>query len=192
MKTTQNGDLQQDDFRRGVLEWRNTPRADGRSPAQHLFGRPLLSFIFAHHRSFAEEWQKKADSMDLTEADAKCADHYNQSSRPLPPLKIGVPVAVQDHRSKLWSATGIVAVGRCRDYYVRLPSGGTYWRNRRYLKPVSPLVLSLPASCLPVPDAPSAVTVAAGSAVPAPVSPVATRCQVDQFNISSTRGQSYD
>lgn len=78
--------------------------------------------------------------------------------------------------SKLWSATGaVVAVGRHRDYYVRLPSDHTYWRNRRYLKPVRPLVADPPsfsASCPPVPDTTSTVTMTAAS-----VSPMAPTAQ---------------
>ena len=51
-------DLDSDDFARGLLEIRNTPRSDGRSPAQVLFGRPLRSAVVAYHRSFAPEWQR--------------------------------------------------------------------------------------------------------------------------------------
>ena len=60
-KTTQSGDLDVESFQRGLLEWRNTPSSDGRSPAQTLFGKPLPSFFLAHHRSFAPSWQSKAD-----------------------------------------------------------------------------------------------------------------------------------
>ena len=52
-KTTQNGDLDVESFQRGLLEWRNTPSSDGRSPAQKLFGKPLPSFLLANHRSFS-------------------------------------------------------------------------------------------------------------------------------------------
>ena len=40
-KTTMNGDLDMDAFRQDLLDWRNTPDASGRSPAQKLYGQPF-------------------------------------------------------------------------------------------------------------------------------------------------------
>ena len=37
-KTTTDGNLDTDEFGIALLEWRNTPRADGLSPAEMLFG----------------------------------------------------------------------------------------------------------------------------------------------------------
>ena len=45
-----------DAFDRGLLELRNTPRPDGRSPAQVLFGRRLRTAVPAHRRAFTPEW----------------------------------------------------------------------------------------------------------------------------------------
>ena len=71
MKTTKNGNLDMDEFpfqfRQGLLEWSNTPDSNGHSPAQKLYGHPLQSFVLAHHRSFATEWQTKADRVDRRE-----------------------------------------------------------------------------------------------------------------------------
>lgn len=47
--TTKDGRLDDDDFAHGLLELRNNPRADGRSPSQVLFGHPLRSAIPVHH-----------------------------------------------------------------------------------------------------------------------------------------------
>ena len=140
-KTTQNGNLDMDEFRHGLLEWRNTPDSNGHSPAQKLFGHPLQSFVLAHHRSFAPEWQTKADTVDRREQERvrSQTEYFNRSKRPLEKLKIGTMVDVQDPRSKRWSQRGtIVAVGKHRDYYVKLPSGRVYWRNRVFLHPYLP------------------------------------------------------
>ena len=47
-KSSQSGQLNSDLYLRGLLKWRNTPGADGQSPAQILFGRQLHSRIPAH------------------------------------------------------------------------------------------------------------------------------------------------
>ena len=44
-KVCHRGDLDTDAFAQGLLELRNSPRADGRSPAQVLYGRPLRSAV---------------------------------------------------------------------------------------------------------------------------------------------------
>ena len=51
-----SGDHDDHAFDRDLLELRNTPRPDGRSPAQVLYGRPLRSAVPAHRRAFAAEW----------------------------------------------------------------------------------------------------------------------------------------
>ncbi|XP_037804767.1 uncharacterized protein LOC119599083 [Penaeus monodon] len=57
-------DILNEAFDRGLLELRNTPRQDGRSPEQILFGHPLRSCVPAHRSSFAPEWQAKAEDCD--------------------------------------------------------------------------------------------------------------------------------
>ena len=43
MKTSPSGHLEEEAFRQALLEWRNTPREDGMSPAQRVFGQPTRS-----------------------------------------------------------------------------------------------------------------------------------------------------
>ena len=132
LKTTKNGDLDTDAFQRGLLEWCNSPRESGHSPAQILFGHPLQSFVFAHRSSFSTEWQQKSDSIGASHARAneKVENHYNISARPLQPLKIDDRVDIQHHQTKRWSLHG-----NRRDYYVKLPSGRVLWRNHGFLRP---------------------------------------------------------
>ena len=97
-KTTSNGDLDVDAFREGLLEWRNTPRSSGRSPAQELYGKPLQSFVLAHHRSFAPEWQTKATTMDTLDTEQSEEDNADVTVTPRPhsQLKLGSKVDIQD------------------------------------------------------------------------------------------------
>lgn len=185
-KTTQNGDLDVDAFQRALLEWRNTPRSDGKSPAQILFGRPLLSFLYAHRSSFAPEWQSAAHAVDESPASEQSV-HQLSYARDLKPLRIGDHVDIQDPKTKRWSSRGVVvAVGARRDYNIKLPSGRILWRNRRFLRPFVPLSPSTPES-----------TVKPSTTTPQPVKPDAPRRStrashpVDRLNIQSHNGQSY-
>ena len=110
LKTTSDGNLDVDEFRCALLEWRNTPpppppppRENGQSPGQALFGRPLSSFVTAHHLSFAPDWKAKATDVDKRSAaqSATQEQHYDESARALSSLRIGMRVDIQDPLTKL-------------------------------------------------------------------------------------------
>lgn len=186
IQTTATGGLDSDEFARALLELRNTPRADGRSPAQVLFGHPLRSSVPAHHRSFAAEWQRKADECDTraTEMREQVKARHDASAHPLHPLRIGNVVDIQDFTTRRWDRTGvIVGIGSRRTYLLKLKSGRILWRNRRFLRPHRPLIEH--SAGLPVaptsapPTAPSAAAprpaaqTAAAAPTPSTAAPVA-------------------
>ncbi|XP_043236499.1 uncharacterized protein K02A2.6-like [Amphibalanus amphitrite] len=151
-KTTEGGSFN-DMFYRGLLELRNTPRADRRSPAQMVFGHPIRSCVPAHHSTFAVQWQQHADECDSKAAKVlnQAQRHYNSSAHTLPSMKIGVHVRIQDPISKRWDKLGtIVGVGYHRDYLVKTPSDRVLWRNRRFIR--SSLQLPLEAAGTPSAD----------------------------------------
>ena len=136
-KCSESGDLDTDSFAMGMLELRNTPREDGRSPAQIVFGHPLRSNIPAHHKAFAKEHQQAMDECDRKKVirQEKSDSRYNKSAKPLPPFAIGHHVNIQHHKTGLWDKNGtIVGIGSNRDYLIKLNSGRVYWRNRRFLR----------------------------------------------------------
>ena len=47
-KCAKGGDLNCDSFRKALMELRNTPQANGLSPAQVVFNRPIRSKVVAH------------------------------------------------------------------------------------------------------------------------------------------------
>ena len=153
-KTVSNYKLHVDALQRGLLEWHNTPAPSGRSRAQQLFGRPFLSFLPAHHHSSAPEWQIAADTADanLDRLRSQKRTAHDQHVRPLRKLSLVRYVYVQDPRTKLWLNTeAIVAIGKNRDYFVKMPSDRVHWRNRCFLRPLVPAVPPSP----PIRPAPS-------------------------------------
>ena len=143
-KVTVSGNLDTDAFAEGLLELRNSPRADGRSPAQVLLGHPLRSMVPAHHSSFARCWRERADECDKRAAEQRRreAERYNASARSHRPLQLGQHVLMQDPRTGLWDGTGLISgiSEQRRSFLIRTPSGRICWRNRRFLRPLRPLI----------------------------------------------------
>ena len=141
LKVAPSGDIDCEEFDRGLLELRNTPNFTGRSPAQMLYGRPLRSCVPAHPDAFSREWQCRAEDCDRRAAAhaESAAVQYDSQARELSKLSVGQHVRIQDPKTQRWDKVGIVmGVGRARTYEVRVPSGRVYWRNRRFLRPVPP------------------------------------------------------
>lgn len=140
-KATASGNLADETFQHGLLEYRNTPRSNGRSPAQTVFGHPLRSPVPAHRSAFAPEWQAASllcDQRAAADAD-KQRTKYDETAKQLSPLAMGTRVRVQDHATKQWDRVGIiVSIGRHRDYRVKFPSG-----NVLVAKPAVPLSRSV-------------------------------------------------
>ena len=137
-KSTPSGHLDTDTFKMGLLEWRNTPRPDGLSPAEILYGHPLRACIPAHYSTFASKWQDILQRRNTARREEKeeARQRYDLNTRPLKPIPIGASVRIQDHSSKLWNKHGtVISVGKNRDYRVQLQSGRLYWRNRRFIRP---------------------------------------------------------
>ena len=118
-----------------LAAWRNSPRADGFSPAQMFFGRRQRGILPAIPAAYVP--------IDLSEAAAarqrtsrKNKDVYDRRSRPLSDLKVGMEVRIQDPKTRKWDRFGMVTSIRPdgRSYYV-LSNGRTLLRNRTFLKP---------------------------------------------------------
>ena len=126
------------DFQKALHKYRNTPRYDGLSPTQWMFGRrmrseaPALpsayeriddSTIQLHESRRKEEMEKKKLIAD-------------KSSKPLSLLEVGDTVLIQDPISKRWDSSALVVHRRNeRSYKVRTSNGKYYLRNRKFLRP---------------------------------------------------------
>jgi hypothetical protein len=165
-----------DKLAKAILLFRNAPRYGGASPAQLVFNRPIRDSLPAHQRSFAPEWQRRADVLEkrMHHALARATTRYNFSAHHLPTLPLGAHVLIQHHSTKRWDTPAVVVeAGVNRDYIVKTASGRLYRRNRRLLRQ---RVVAMPGTATPT-NVPAAIVPAAivpAAIVPAAVVPAAT------------------
>ena len=137
IKSTNNGNLDSDEFATSLLELRNTPRSDGRSPSQILFGRPTRSIVPLHRRAFMKHWQPDVDKCQSkkTRIQIDKQARYNVNAKTLPSLPLGTMVYLQNPQTGRWDMSGkIIKIGNNRQYLVRKNNGFEVWRNRRFLR----------------------------------------------------------
>ena len=91
LTSTENGDIESEVFHKALLEWRNTPREGGLSPAQVVFGKPLRSSVPAHHRYYDKKWKIGMTEYDTRRSLAreKAKTYYDRTTKPLEPLERG-------------------------------------------------------------------------------------------------------
>ena len=126
-----------EDFHNRLCEWTNTPRHDGFSPAQLLFGRrqkgalPVLPQAYEPINTHEAELKRRRKQDD----NKVRADKH---ASPIKDITPGTPVVIQDTKSLRWDTTGVVVAtyqnGRCLK--IRLDnSQRLYFRNRRHVRP---------------------------------------------------------
>uniref|UniRef100_A0A674EBM2 Gypsy retrotransposon integrase-like protein 1 n=1 Tax=Salmo trutta TaxID=8032 RepID=A0A674EBM2_SALTR len=116
-----------------LLEYRNTPVDNFKSPAQLLMSRRLRSTLPSTNQqlqpevvSYNEMHGKRAQRQQQQKR------YYDRSARPLPPLIDGESVRIQEHG--LWKPAVVIQPADTeRSYYVRTAEGAVYRRNRRHL-----------------------------------------------------------
>ena len=123
-------------FQEAMLEFRNTPREDGLSPAQRLFGRAQRTRLPAHWRAYDKVAKEAADKSDRIYIDkaARKKLRYDKFAKELPTLQLGDHVLVQDPVSLKWDRHATIVDQDRRRYRLRFPSGRVLFRNRRFLR----------------------------------------------------------
>ncbi|CAL8106515.1 unnamed protein product [Orchesella dallaii] len=143
-KASPNGDVNSEAFQEGLMELRNTPRSDGRSPAQILFGAPTRTKLPLHRSRFAAEWKSKSSECDQRAESLreKARARYDANASWLSKLNPGDVVLIQDPKSRHWNllAEVVESYTRGRSYLVRTESGRLLRRNRRFLRRFTPPV----------------------------------------------------
>ena len=129
------GNITSDKFRRGLLEWRNTPNATGKSPAQVMFGRPLRGFLPVHpsHLDGQEDFSSYRQTKSALKETAK--RNHDKTAHELPALKPGDKVLVQDTTTSKWDKRATVTgIRRNGSYNLRMDNDNITHRNRRLLR----------------------------------------------------------
>jgi hypothetical protein len=127
------------EFTHALFAFRNTPRADGFSPAQMFVGRKQRGQL-----PMLESASQPTDSTLAAQGRAavkkKATVAHDERALVLSDFLVGQKVHVQDPKSKKWDATAVVIGDHYggRSYDIEfLHSGMKSVRNRRFLRPVS-------------------------------------------------------
>ena len=125
-------------FRSALLEWRNTPRYDGLSPAQWVFGRRQRSENVALPSAYDRIPNEVMSGHEARRGRMmeEIKKYFDTGKRTMFPLADGAHVVVQDPKSKRWTRHGIVLERRNngRSYFIEM-NGKRFLRNRRFLRP---------------------------------------------------------
>jgi hypothetical protein len=129
------------EFRLALLEWRNTPRADGYSPAYGFFGRVLRTQL-------PDAREKKVPDDDFAAARLQGAakQALGAGGHDLPPLAVGDRVHYRNKPDEPWciGATVVEIMPGGRSYWVETQEGAGYRRNRQFLRPAYDVVQPAP------------------------------------------------
>ena len=137
-KTTTHGNIDNDDFCNGLLEYRNTPRKTGYSPAEILFGHHLRSIVPAHRNTFKTKWKDITENLDKNWKLSKEREelYYNRKAKEIRKVMPNEEVFLQEPVTKLWTIKGrIVGIGKHRKYLIKTTTGSLFWRNRIHIIP---------------------------------------------------------
>lgn len=132
-------------FFTALQELRNSPRADGYSPAQLFLGRRQRGVLPVHHRTTEfDPGIVQAGAHKRQQQRAKTKRKFDETSHLLPEFRSGAHVRVQHPTSKRWDQIGQVIRPRNalkRSYIVKIGSR-FYVRNKRFLRPLKSAVPS--------------------------------------------------
>ena len=128
-----------EDIDTAIQAFRNTPRADGFSPSEMLFGRRQrceLPTLPMHHEELVD-FEAAVAARDAT-AESQRAQQQRHAG-PLRPLHEGEWVRIQDPLTHEWTVKGIVTAVRegGQSYELQTERGTLTTRNRKFLKPLA-------------------------------------------------------
>jgi hypothetical protein len=132
-KTMEQGE----DFEEAMAAYRNTPRADGFSPAQLMLGRRMkgpLPMLQSQLEVEVSNFSAGREAREKTQAQSK--KQYDSDKKEMEKLKKGDSVIVQCQHSKRWTKKAtVISIRRSgHSYNLEDEDGFTFVRNRRFIK----------------------------------------------------------
>ena len=146
--TSPSGSLDVDKFQKAMLIYRNSIDPETKaSPALIVFGRPIRDPIpipmgrYCPHPTWRETMMHREQA--LAKRHSREHEKWQQHTRPLPSLKVGDHVYVQNltgNHPKRWERTGVVVeVRQFHQYVVKIDGSGRLTiRNRQHLRQFTP------------------------------------------------------
>lgn len=122
------------DYKKGLLEWRNTPWPDGHSPAQKFFSRRTRTTMPTMK---AQLKPKVVDGVPelIRERRQKSKVQYDKTAKVRPELEIGQQIRLQPSKPRQpWSAGSVAAKVGPRSFLVETEDGKLYRRNTQMIK----------------------------------------------------------
>ena len=130
-----NSDIGSKEFLDGVIQLRNSPRADGLSPCQVVFGRSVRTLIPTLTEALGTNQYVEQARGRRKKLDAKHKSAYDRHSKDLKPIKDGTSIWIQNQETKKWdSMAEIIHRVRKRTYKIKLEDGRTTYRNRKWIR----------------------------------------------------------
>ena len=126
----------EDEFRDALLVWRNTPRADGLSPAQMIFG---FTQNFGQSTDFIPIFiDRNQANLTRLNSNLRVKGQFDKQKHDKDKLPIDSHVRVQDPKTKRWTTKGKITDIHedGRSYAITCDDGQAIIRNRRFLKPL--------------------------------------------------------
>ena len=126
----QKQDHHWDNFLLALLEWRNTPKPDGISPAQMMFGRRQRTALPTLPPMNIDP---AAASGSRARQDARMKETFDKNTHCIPELMVGDEVVIQDHATRKWTRQG--RIKECfphgSSYIIEFPNEGQEMRRNR-------------------------------------------------------------
>ena len=130
-----NHDIGSKEFLDGIIQIRNSPRADGLSPCQVVFGRSVRTLIPTLTESLGTNECVELAKKGREKLNQKKKYLYDRSAKKLRPLDVGMKVWVQHPETKKWDSTAIILTRiRNRTYQIQMEDGKITHRNRRLIR----------------------------------------------------------